>query len=151
MLHRVLPVLGLMFISTTSSSLVSANDSLGSCPVTLANHGAGGRYQNDAIAVGLWSKGKVVFKPNGPGEIHGDGSLEMKFWWWRLRPGRLTIEGRRLDGADAKLRALIPEGYGDVGFQPIGMIFSSAGCWQVTGRLGEDSLTFVTLVERMPA
>jgi hypothetical protein len=36
--------------------------------------------------------------------------------------------------------------YGDIGFQPSYLIFSTPGCWEVTGRVGEASLTFVTRV-----
>jgi hypothetical protein len=42
--------------------------------------------------------------------------------------------------------ANIPSGYGDSGFQATGIIFPTEGCWEVTGRVGEASLTFVTLV-----
>ncbi len=44
------------------------------------------------------------------------------------------------------LRADIPEGYGLSGFQASGVIFPTEGCWEVTGRVGNVSLTFVTLV-----
>ncbi len=65
----------------------------------------------------------------------------MKFWWWRLVKGRLTIEGRRL--------SIIPDGYGEIGFQASGLVFPTPGCWEVTGRIGDKSLTFVTLVEKI--
>lgn len=120
------------------------------CPVTLVNDGKGGHYQNDALKVGLWSEGKVTFfTQQGPGFIDADGSLAMKFWWWRLKPGQLQIEGRRLDAEAPPLRANIPEGYGGKGFQATGLVFPTVGCWEVTGRLGEDSITFVTLVEKV--
>jgi hypothetical protein len=118
------------------------------CPVTLPP-GGGARYGNDALQTGLWPEGKVIFKPGGPGAESADGSLSMKFWWWRLRPGRLTIEGRRLDGVAPPLRASVPDGYGPTGFQAAGLIFPTPGCWEVTGRVGKDSLTFVTLVVKI--
>jgi hypothetical protein len=40
----------------------------------------------------------------------------------------------------------VPDGYGDSGFQSSGITLPSEGCWQVTGRVGDASLTFVTLV-----
>jgi hypothetical protein len=52
--------------------------------------------------------------------------------------------GKRLDGAAPPLRASIPEGYGDTGFQAIGVIFPIARCWEVTGEVGETRLTFLT-------
>jgi len=32
--------------------------------------------------------------------------------------------------------------------QPTELIFPTEGCWEVTGRVGDASLTFVTLVVR---
>jgi hypothetical protein len=75
-----------------------------------------------------------------------DGWLGMKFPWWRAISGKLTIEGRRLDATAPALEADIPDGCGDTGFQASGIIFPSEGCWQVTGKVGETSLTFVTQV-----
>jgi len=73
----------------------------------------------------------------------------MKFWWWRLVKGRLTIEGRRLDNPAPPLHSIIPDGYGEIGFQASGLVFPTPGCWEVTGRIGDKSLTFVTLVEKI--
>jgi hypothetical protein len=109
----------------------------------LGNHG------NDALSTTLWPEGKVVFKPGAAGFVLEDGALEMKFPWWRLVRGRLTIKGRRLDGAAPPLRASIPDGYGEIGFQATELIFPTAGCWEVTGHIGDRSLTFVTLVEKI--
>lgn len=78
-----------------------------------------------------------------------DGALSMKFGWDRKHNGRLTIEGKRLDSRVSPLRATIPEGYGDIGFQSTALIFSSVGCWQVVGHLGADQLEFVVFVERI--
>jgi hypothetical protein len=60
----------------------------------------------------------------------------------------LTIEARRLDGKAPPLRADIPDGYGDKGFQPSGIHFPTEGCWKVTGTVGNAKLTFVTLILR---
>jgi hypothetical protein len=75
-----------------------------------------------------------------------DGSIGMKWPWWRGVRGTLKIEGRRLDGKARPIRADIPSEYGLSGFQPSGIYFSTEGCWEVTGRVGEVSLTFVTLI-----
>jgi hypothetical protein len=127
------------------------------CPVTVPNEktytgepGVGGNYWNEALSTGLWPEGKVVFKPGGPGSaVPEDGALAMKFWWWRLVRGRLTIEGRRLDNPAPPLRSIIPDGYGEIGFQATGLVFPTPGCWEVTGRIGDKSLTFVTLVVKI--
>jgi len=44
----------------------------------------------------------------------------------------------------------VPCCYGDAGFQASGVIFPTEGCWQVTGRVGTASLTFVTVVLKNP-
>lgn len=51
-------------------------------------------------------------------------------------------EARRL----APLRSSAPDGYGDFGFASSSLAFPCSGCWEVTGRVGDSSLTFVTLV-----
>jgi hypothetical protein len=63
---------------------------------------------NGAVFVGLYPDGTVVFGPDGPGSRDDlDGSLSMKFWWWRGVEGRLEITGRRLDGDAPPLEASI--------------------------------------------
>jgi len=147
-------VIASLFFASAESKSVSATTvqtpAIGAadCPVTLPPAG-GRRYANDWLATGLYPAGTVVFRPGGPGLVLADGALSMKFWWWRLRSGRLTFEGRRLDGPAPPLRARVPDGYGDIGFQSVGLIFPTPGCWEVTGRVGDGSLSFVTLVEKI--
>jgi hypothetical protein len=132
------------------------------CPVTLPRKDTppseggnffepGTSHWKPILSVGLWPDGTVVFQPGGPGSIEPDGSLSMKFPWWRgagLR-GKLTIHGKRLDAAAPPLRASIPWGYGDTGFQSTALIFPIEGCWEVTGEVGDTRLTFVTRVVRV--
>jgi len=106
-------------------------------------------HGNALISTGLWPDGTVVFKPGGPGFVTADGALGMKWGWRRGVRGQLRIEGRRLDESAPPLRADIPAGYGDFGFQSSALIFPTAGCWEVTGRVGTASLTFVTFVQRI--
>lgn len=117
------------------------------CPITRPNRSNppgstfGAEFHgNGEIWVGLWTSNVVVW------ERHEDGSVDAKFGWWRGVPGQLRIEGRRLDGEAPPLDAHVPDGYGDRGFQATGLIFPTEGCWEVTGRVGDASLTFVTLV-----
>ncbi len=71
-----------------------------------------------------WPGGKVVFTPEGPGAILPDGSLAMKWPWYRHNVvGQLAIEGRRLDAPAPPLRAEIPCCYDETGFQPSELIF----------------------------
>src|SRR5262245_47990746 len=108
-----------------------------------------GNHQLSLGPFGLWRDGIVVFKPGGAGFITPDGSLGMKFGWTRGVRGQLQIEGRRLDAPAAPLRAAIPQGYGDIGFQATSLVFAAPGCWEVTGRVGDASLTFVTKVVKI--
>lgn len=117
------------------------------CPITRPNQSPPpGRtfgadfHGNGAIWVGVPDSNVVVWNSER------DGSVRMKFGWWREVEGKLVIEGRRLDGTGPPLRADVPEGYGERGFQPSGIVFPTEGCWEVTGRAGASSLTFVTLV-----
>ena len=123
------------------------------CPVTLPSDSQSATarfgpnsFGNEALSTELWPQGRVVFEPGGPGFIGPDGSLTMKFPWVRLVRGQLPITGRRLDAPGPPLQADIPEGYGDSGFQATALIFPTESCWEVTGRVGDASLTFVTLV-----
>jgi hypothetical protein len=139
---------------TVTDILRRLRDALVPCAVTAPNGETppGERYSpnhlgNGALWTGLWPEGTVVFGPSFPGSINEDGSLEMKFWWWRAIPGeQLTVEGRRLDAEAAPLSASIPDGYERSQFQATGLIFPTPGCWEVTGTAGAASLTFVTRV-----
>ena len=131
------------------------------CPVTEPNGSlppgetmAAPEYLGNAeLWTVLWPDGRVVFEPGGPGKIRDDGSLEMKFPFWRGEGvrGELRIAGRRLDGAAGPLTAEIPEGYGETGFQATGLVFASEGCWEVTASAGDGTLTFVTQAMIVPA
>ena len=134
------------------------------CPVTLPGSARefGRRFQGreamsyfepgtsrwkPSLSVGLWPGGTVAFKVGGAGIIEPDGSLAMKFGWVREGLyGKLKIHGRRLDAPAPPLRARIPDGYGDTGGQSTMLIFPTEGCWEVTGKVGRASLTFVTRV-----
>ena len=126
------------------------------CPVTAPNgslppgeQAASADYLgNGKLGTVLWPEGQVVFEPGGPGEIRPDGSLAMKFPFWRGEGvvGDLHITGERLDGEAPAMTGEIAEGYGESGFQATALVFPSAGCWQVTASVGADTLTFTTQV-----
>jgi hypothetical protein len=127
------------------------------CPVTIGHpvpsskpwreqlFGWGSAYGNGSLWVGgLWPHGVVIIIPD---DVEPDGRLSMKFGWYRLTSGFLTITGRRLD-APAQPASGRASGYGLTGFNASGVIFPAEGCWQVTGRVGRVTLTFVTFVIR---
>ena len=134
---------------------------ISSCPVSLPNVSKSPNeyyistingYQNadGTLFTQTGPQGTVIFARGGPGHVLPDGSLAMKWAWWRGVRGELTIEGRRLDAPAPSLRAEITEGYGDIGFRPVSLIFPTHGCWEVTGIVGNARLTFVTLVVKVP-
>ena len=122
------------------------------CPLTVPNGAAprddsdaGMNHGNGRLWTAIWPHNVVIASPDYQGK---DGSVDMKWPWWRGVKGTLTIEGRRLDEKVPPLRADIPGGYGDQGFQPSGIRFPTEGCWEVTGTVGNAKLTFVTLILR---
>ena len=118
----------------------------GHCPITSPQ---GGPYGNEALQAVLPQGGTFVFRPGGAGFVDRDGALGIKFGWERLIAGALSVGGRRIDGDAGPARAYMSDGYGDIGFQPIYLVFPTPGCWEITGRVGEEKLTFVLLVEKV--
>lgn len=162
-------LLGAMLLPTSTSSVIPQPEASpvatpASCPVTQSNgyvrppdveeffgesdFRAG--YGNAALWTNLWMWGEYVV-PVPDSHVQPDGSLgPMKWAWYRFIQGDLTIEGRRLDGEAPPLRGSIPGGYGDIGFQPVGIIFPTGGCWEITGRVDGQALTFVVNVVPPP-
>lgn len=97
-------------------------------------------------AVGRVVAGGAGRHPRRLGEAGRCAGDEVPLWRGPGGRGSLTIAGRRLDAPAPPLTADIPNGYGDTGFQATAIIFSTAGCWEVTGKAGDASLTFVALV-----
>jgi len=62
-----------------------------------------------------------------------------------------AIEGGRLDGLTAPLRASVPAGYGRAGFQSTGLTFPTTGCWRVAGSVAGYELEFVVFVTKRRA
>lgn len=147
---------------STATAIPSPAATPMSCPVTQPTgnqpppdahvfaRDAGG-YGNEALWTALWIWGEgAVSVPET--HVLPDGSLgSMKWSWYLFLPGSLEIEGRRLDGDAPPLRAEIPGGYGGIGFQPTGLIFPTGGCWEITGRVDDHTLTFVVLVIPPPS
>jgi hypothetical protein len=73
------------------------------------------------------------------------GERGNKVLWIRPQGTDLEVTGRRLDREALPLTAHIPCCY-PRGFQASGLIFPSAGCWEVTAKSGASTLTFVTRV-----
>lgn len=98
-------------------------------------------YGNDALVVILPTDGTL--HPSDPSRGLAGG---IKFPWWRIAQGDLVVATNRLDGATPAQSADVPAGYGEVGLQVSGLVFSTPGCWQVSGTVAGKNLTFVVNV-----
>jgi hypothetical protein len=122
-------------------------------------------YGNGHISAAISTDGIFAIPPDS---INADGSLGTKVpWWWAGVKGYMFIEGHRLDAPAPPLQATGGM-YGrfdaptptplaglrtddtDRGFAPSGLIFPTEGCWQITGRVGGSTLTFVAIVDALP-
>jgi hypothetical protein len=133
-------------------------------PVALAGEGCPGtrpsreppfpgesfNYGNRYLGAALWRRGRLMASRGGQtwGQIMPDGSIWAKVGWWRAVPGRLHIQGERLDAPAPPLRARVPAGYGSRGFQSTGLIFPTPGCWRIIGRISGHELEIVVLVRK---
>lgn len=97
-------------------------------------------HGNKAVTTFLPRNGVFVFQP-GRNITLEDGSIATKFLWFKTRKP-LSLSGHRLDATAPPLRVAVPEGYADQLFQPSQAIFPTQGCWQITSRVGRDSLKF---------
>jgi len=157
-------------IRTKGTPSLATSVAVADCPVTQpmaeppsdkALVGLNVGNEENTLFSNLWPDSTVIFKPGGAGEIGADGSLSMKWPWYRHKiKGQVVIEGRRLDAFAPPLRSIVgccyddntaaPDCcYGDTGFTPSSLIFASEGCWEVTGRVSNHRLTFVILVLKL--
>jgi hypothetical protein len=141
--------------SASASPLTLADAT--TCPTTkpsgLAADGEERPFSSSALAFGNSHLWVVPLQEDGvihadSRSIEADGSIGSKFGWWRITSGTLAITGRRLDAPAPPLRASIPDGYGSSGYQSSGVSLPTEGCWEITGTVGGQSLSFVTFVLR---
>jgi hypothetical protein len=123
-----------------------------SCPVSRPNGGhppgqspSQWYHGTSGLWTVLWPRSTATVPPQN---VQRNGRLYVKVPWWRGpgSHGTLKIHGHRLDRPALALRADVPTGYGDSGFQASAILFPTVGCWQVTGRAGKGSLTMVMRV-----
>jgi len=93
----------------------------------------------------LWAFGFNSTRPPHAGS--GDG---LKVLWVRTDGGtferhQLVIEGVQLGGQSAPMNTTIPTGYAG-NYQPSGLFFPTEGCWNVTGIVDGNTLSFVVYV-----
>jgi hypothetical protein len=79
---------------------------------------------------------------SGPPWVKGENKKVV----WLKPPGKsLVISGRRLDG-DAEQLITQTGGYTSFGYEMTNLFFPTKGCWEITGKAGTTSFTFVTRV-----
>lgn len=99
-----------------------------------------GWYGNSALWISLPPEGVLPALSTDT-----DGHLETKFPWWRITPGQLEIQSTR--SADGEpLSGSAPDGYGPDGFNPSFLVFPEEGCWEVTGTIAGEALSFTVWV-----
>lgn len=157
----ILGVGGSLAAAAAARDAVATRDFIGAegarqpCDVTTPNGVSAGPWRgnwshgNEALSSGPFGvrrSGEVVFRAGGPGFVTPDGALGMKFGWQRGIAGALEITGRRLDADAPPLRSEVPDGYGEIGFHASYVIFPTPGCWEVTARVADAIVTFITEV-----
>jgi hypothetical protein len=136
--------------AAAGSKTAAAASPSGICPLTLPNgrtpdrgNDAGMNHGNGKLWTAFWPYNLVIADAD---YVEADGSVRMKWPWWRGIAGQVRITGRRLDGPAPRLTADVGTGYGRRGFQPSTILFPAEGCWEVTARVGSSELAFVTFV-----
>jgi hypothetical protein len=106
------------------------------------------------IFTNLWLGNTVLFTPHGPGEVLPDGTLQIKWPWYRTLPGEVHITGRRLDATARPMPEVVlhgeVDGYAATGFHPSMLSFPTQGCWEVMAQVGGASLSMVVRVVQLP-
>jgi hypothetical protein len=144
-------------IQPAQTEKIVASIDIGGCPATQPDENAPpssrGRFGSDLLWTILPPRGIVVIGPGWPGEIGPDGSLSVKWGWWESKrlPYGITVEGRSLDGTPGSTSIQMSAGITGseaTNFWASSLTFPAPGCWEITARAGEASLTFVTFVVR---
>lgn len=100
---------------------------------------------------GIWATipldGRMLIGPANVVTDSGEfaGWRTMKMPWTRDDGvvGPLIVTGERLDGeAPSAVDTAFDRQYGSSGFTPVVVAFASAGCWQITGAVGNHINTF---------
>jgi hypothetical protein len=126
-----------------------------SCPVTLPNGNRPPRqprnvgwYGNGLLWAGLTADGVDAAPPD---RVDPNGAIANKLLWVTTPPTQVpTLAGERIDATAAPLRVLgMNHGSFSSAANPSFMspvVFPMAGCWRLTARVGDISLTYVVRV-----
>lgn len=125
------------------------------CPVTVPNRAkppgqppTGSWYGNGLLWAGLARDGIYAVPPE---RVEQDGSIFNKLIWVTSPPDRApALSGERLDAPAPPLRVLATNmGSFSNATRPswaTAVLFPTAGCWRLTARVGDVSLTYVVSV-----
>ena len=94
-------------------------------------------YGQDRVWAGL--------DPGSHGEWYAGDMGNRVVWRWFV-PGHLLVAGKRLDATAPPMRASALQLYGGAGYEAATLVFPTSGCWQVTGKVGENVLRFIVSV-----
>lgn len=132
-----------------SPETTTPNNRPGACVVTLPGDedANGTTFGTQALRVALPGKYGVIPVIGGYAEEVA-GGIRVKVGWWRGIEGQLSVSGRRVDAEAPELSVDVPDGYGDSGLQPTGLTFPTEGCWEITGSIADELVTFRVLVVR---
>ena len=119
------------------------------CPVTVPRQA---RQPADASDGLRWYGNAAVWVLLSVSGVLGTDPQQRRPWyskvpWWRTVPGVLTIRAGPVGGLAAGFHADVPSGYDPTGFQPSGLYWPRLGCWQVTGTIAGQALTFTVWVK----
>jgi len=108
---------------------------------------------SDLVGSGtLWTRREAGIVPPAQWQAARltDGRWRLKFPWFRLRAGRLEITAKRVGGGGRFSAETHQDSYLPTGFLPSALLFSSTGCWRVTGALGGSTVTVRIAIPRTP-
>lgn len=122
-----------------------------------SNDGAppgGGGYLHGNGSVWSWLPEDGVHSAE-QSQVQSDGSIEVKWYWWRrvesvggedvASVGPLRLEGRRIDAPAPPVQMRVHP-YNEGSFQGSRVVFPGPGCYQLTGGLDAEALTFTVLI-----
>lgn len=147
------------FVQRYRSQALLRIDTTQSCPVTLPNESrppgqprSVSWYGNGLLWAGLETNGVYAVAPDRVAE---DGSIGNKLLWVTTPPSsRPTISGERLDAPASPLKVLgVNQGSFSSAEKPSfmsGVNFPTPGCWRLTARVADVSLSYVVDVVVTP-
>lgn len=145
LLNRTLLVLGAILPLAGAGGEAPAAPAPGDCPVSAPELAQPpDDPHSEPLSSGLWYINPARSIWAGWGETNLRVGPN-KVLWMRPAGSELAVSAERLDGA-GEFRAEVPCCYPN-GFQISGLHFSTAGCWRISARSGEEAFKFTVRVQ----